>query len=303
MKLVPTAVTKVVAKQALVTSANAPKALFVVGVAGSVCSTVLACRATLKLDEVLETTREDLYVAKNIEHKDYTESDRSHDTVLIYARSVTSIAKLYAPAVLVGAASVAALTKSHNLLQERNLALTAAYAAIDRAYEGYRAQVVEKYGEDEDRELRQRAATQELASYDDAGQPVPHKVDPNQHSVYARFFDEYSGSWSKEPEYNFVFLRCQQNMANDYLHARGHVFLNEVYDNLGLQRSRAGAVVGWILSEDSDNYVDFGIFNAEGEARGDLVNGREGSILLDFNVDGVIFDKIREHGERLKWQS
>jgi hypothetical protein len=188
------------------------------------------------------------------------------------------------------------------MLQERNLALTAAYAAVDRAFEGYRAQVVERYGEEEDRELHQRSITAQLAGYDDAGQPVPRKLDPNGHSVYARFFDQMSTSWSKEPEYNFVFLKHKQNWFNDLLHARGHIFLNEVYDELGLQRSRAGAVVGWILSDDSDNYVDLGIFDDTGNAR-NFVNGREGAILLDFNVDGVIFDKIREHGERLRWQS
>lgn len=302
MNLIPTAITKVVARQALITEANAPKLLFGAGVAGSVLSTVLACRATLRLDALLKETREDLYVARSIENEQYSEGDRRHDTAIIYARSVTKVARLYGPSVLVSAASLAALTKSHNLLQDRNLALTAAYAAIDRAYSGYRDQVIAKYGEDEDRDLRDRAALAELAGFDDSGQAVPRQLEPYEHSIYARFFDEYSPSWSKEPEYNLIFLKCQQNWANDLLKARGHIFLNEVYDSLGLQRSRAGAVVGWILDDDSDNYVDFGLFDSKGEAR-DFVNGREGSILLDFNVDGVIFDKIREHGERLRWQS
>ena len=302
MRFIPTAITKVIARQALITEANAPKLLFGAGVAGSVASTVLACRATLKLDAVLTTAKEDLYVAKNIEHNDYSESDRQHDTVIIYARSAARVARLYGPSVLVGSAAIACLAKSHNILQERNLALTAAYAAIDRAYSGYREQVIERYGEEEDRDLREKAATAELAAFDDSGQAVPKRLDPNGHSVYARFFDQMSPSWSKEAEYNLIFLRCQQNWANDLLKARGHIFLNEVYDNLGIQRSRAGAVVGWILHEDHDNFVDFGIFDNTGEAR-DFVNGREGAILLDFNVDGVIFDKIREHGERLRWQS
>ena len=88
-----------------------------------------------------------------------------------------------------------------------------------------------------------------------------------------------------------MYLKAQQNSFNDLLRARGHVFLNEVYDGLGLERSQAGAVVGWVLG-DGDNYVDFGIFDGDKPRARDFVNGLEASILLDFNVDGVIYDLI-----------
>ena len=183
------------------------------------------------------------------------------------------------------------------------MALTAAYAAVDEAFKRYRERVVEKYGEEEDRNLRYES--EEIEYIDEKGKTkkVLRASDENEHSMYARFFDEYSPSWSKEPEYNYVFLRCQQNWANDMLRARGHLFLNEVYDMLGINRSRAGSVVGWLIGDEGDNQIDFGIFDPNNESARDFVNGREGSILLDFNVDGVIYDKIREHGERLRWQS
>lgn len=108
-------------------------------------------------------------------------------------------------------------------------------------------------------------------------------------SPYARFFDEASANWVKDPEINHIFVQCQQNFANNLLIARGHLFLNEVYDMLGIDRSSAGQVVGWVISGDGDNFVDFGMFEAH-SAR--FVNGYERSILLDFNVDGVVVDKI-----------
>jgi hypothetical protein len=119
-------------------------------------------------------------------------------------------------------------------------------------------------------------------------------VGPDDPSIYARFFDPTSPSWSKEPEYNLIFLKCQQNYANDLLKSRGHVFLNEVYDMLGMERSKAGAVVGWLLSKngDTDNFVNFGVFDGREQVARDFVNGREGAILLDFSVDGVIYDGI-----------
>jgi hypothetical protein len=118
-------------------------------------------------------------------------------------------------------------------------------------------------------------------------------TDPNGVSQYARFFDESCVQWSKTPEYNLTFLNCQQNYANDLLHSRGHVFLNEVYDMLGIPRSQAGAVVGWVLGKDNDvGYIDFGIYDGNRMRARDFVNGYERSILLDFNVDGVIYDLI-----------
>ena len=304
MKFVPEAVSQTVGRQVLKLNANSPKLLFVGGVVGMVGSTVLACRATLKLEEVLEETQSNLHAARSTRelHEDkYSDKDLQKDTALIVFRGALGVAKLYGPAVILGSVSIAALTKSHNLLQERNAALAAAYTAIDKAFEQYRSRVREKYGEDED--MAFRYGTEEIEVVNAKGR-IETKVVAKQGepSMYARFFDQFSKNWSKEPEYNLVFLRCQQNWANDLLKSRGHVFLNEVYDMLGIERSKAGSVVGWIISHDGDNYIDFGIYDDDPRKQ-DFVNGREGSILLDFNVDGVIYDKIEDHGERLSWQT
>lgn len=302
MKLVPNAISKVISRQALISKKNAPQILFGAGVVGSVASTVLACRATLKLHEVLDEIENDVKIAKDLDDVRYSEQDRKKDLTLIYARSIGKMGRLYAPSILLGAASIGALTKSHNMLNERNVAVTAAYAAVDKAFREYRERVVEKYGEEQDQEFRYD--TEEVTVINEKGKKsTVVRAGPNAHSMYARFFDPYSTSWSKEPEYNLIFLRCQQNWANDLLKARGHVFLNEVYDMLGLSRSNAGAVVGWVVSDEGDNYVDFGIFDPNNENAREFVNGREGSILLDFNVDGIIYDKIDDNRERIAWQS
>lgn len=304
MKLVPDVVGRKIAHQVLLAQKNSPTALFGIGVVGMVGSTVLACRSTLKLEEVLENTRHDLSMARTLDDPAYSNRDRRKDVTVIYTRGVMKVTRLYGPAILVGTASIACLTKSHNMLNQRNLALTAAYAAIDKAFDEYRERVIDKYGEDQDREFRY--STEKVEILDEKGKmkTIQRISVDNEPSMYARFFDEYAGTWSKDPEYNYIFLRCQQQWANDMLKARGHLFLNEVYDSLGLQRTKAGSVVGWIISENGDNHVDFGVFDNHQTAR-DFVNGRAGSILLDFNVDGVIYDRIdnRTPVERIKWQS
>jgi hypothetical protein len=323
MTLVPNAISTKIARQSLLAGKNAPTMLFGAGVLGMVGSTVLACRATLKMDEILSKTRDDLNTAKSLHMADssishsfsvkadpetkpleYNDADYRKDVTVIYTRALVSITKEYGPAILLASASVSCLIKSHDIMTKRNAALTAAYVAVDEAFTRYRSRVVNKYGEEEDREFRYGVAD-EVKIIDEEGKVHTEKrFGDDAPSMYARFFDEYSTSWSKEPEYNIVFLRCQQKWANDLLKARGHVFLNEVYDSLGIDRTTAGSVVGWIVSRDSDNFIDFGLF-ADREGRGvrDFINGRNGSILLDFNVDGVIYDKIDSHKERLQWQS
>lgn len=301
MNLVPTAVTRTIARRGLLVRRNAPEVLFVAGVIGSIGSTVLACRATLKVSDVLSETQSDLEIAHSIPEEEYvkTGESRQKDLMLIRGKAAGKIVGLYTPAILLGAASVGCLTKSHNILQERNLAITAAYAAVDKAFNQYRERVVEKYGEEEDRELR--FPLQEGLSTD-TGETLELAVlsDAHEESMYARFFDEENRNWNTGDEYNLLFLKCQQNWANDKLRSRGHVFLNEVYDCVGLSRTAAGAVVGWVLNDGGDNYIDFGIFDEHG-AFLTGINGRNGSILLDFNVDGVIWNKIDEEYKK-PWQ-
>jgi hypothetical protein len=305
MSLVPAVIGQTIARNSLLAQKASPGVLFGVGIVGTVASTVLACRATLKMSEVLDESKDKLHTAKTLVHDDYSETDRRRDISLIYFQSGVKVVRLYGPAVIVGGLSIAALTSSHNILTRRNAALTAAYAALDKGFKEYRARVVAKYGEEEDRDFRY--GTREITVEDEktGKKTTVTRVAPGEPSIYARFFDSSSASWSKEPEYNFIFLKAQQNYANDLLHARGHVFLNEVYDMLGLERSKAGAVVGWLLTKNgsTDNFVNFGVFDDRSDKARDFVNGLEGSILLDFNVDGIIFDKLDNiPREDLSWQ-
>jgi hypothetical protein len=303
MNLIPAAIARGVARSGLLTQKNSPAILFGVGVVGMVGSTVLACRATLKVDEVLEETRENLEKIKTYDNPEkYSEMDRKKDVTTAYTKVVFNVAKLYGPAILLGGASIFCLTKSHTILSARNAALTAAYAAVDEAFKKYRGRVVDKYGVEEDQRFRHDSEPVEILN--EKGN-ITHSTrvsgDP---TMYARFFDQLSTEWSRDPEYNLVYLKHQQSYFNHMLRARGHVFLNEVYDALGIERSKEGNVVGWVFGggDDSDNHVDFGLYEDNPKAR-DFINGREGSILLDFNVDGTILDKIGGKSEQVKWQT
>lgn len=283
---------------------RSPEILAVAGVAGVVVSAVAACKATTKLNTVLEESKKQVetihdYAEANGYSEEYTEEDMKKDLVITYAQTGVKLVKLYAPSVILGTLSVGALLTSNNILRKRNVALAAAYTAIDTSFKEYRGRVIERFGRELDKELKYNIKAKEIEEtvVDEKGKEKKIKktvnvVDPGQYSDYARFFDDGCIGWEKDPEYNLMFLKHQQNYANELLKTRGHLFLNEVYDMLGIPRSKAGQVVGWIYDEKNpigDNFVDFGIYDLYNEKSRDFVNGYERTILLDFNVDGDIW--------------
>ena len=285
---------------------HSPEILMVAGIAGTIVGTVLACKATTKVSEIIEEKNknvEDVHTCLEEKPKEYTEEDSKKDLTIIYAQTGVKLFKLYAPAIGVMALSFASIIAGHKVLKKRNIAIAAAYAAIDKGFKQYRKNVIEKFGEDIDQQMRFGLKSKEIKKKDKDGKTVKeteYYIDPDANpldniSEYARFFDAASSNFAKDPEYNMMFLRRQQDYANEMLKSRGHLFLNEVYDLLDIPRSKAGQVVGWVYDKNGntkgDNYVDFGLYrNDQGTRR--FVNGLEYNILLDFNVDGVIYDII-----------
>lgn len=284
---------------------HSPEILLVAGLAGTVVGTVLACKATTKVNQIMEDKEKalnDVHTCLEDKNIDYTEEDGKKETTIIYTQTGLRLIKLYAPAVGVTLLSFSSIIAGHKIMKKRNIALAAAYAIVDKSFKKYRENVIEKFGEGVDQELRFNLKSKEVKKKDENGKTVKETlnyVDPDGNpldhiSEYARFFDAASRNFEKDPEYNMMFLRRQQDWANEVLKSRGHLFLNEVYDMLDIPRSKAGQIVGWVYDKDNtrgDNYVDFGLYQgSEGNRR--FVNGLEYNILLDFNVDGPIYNLL-----------
>lgn len=301
---------------------NAPKLLVGVGTIGVIGASVLACKSTLKLVGVLEKSKKTIDTIHETEKDEtikYTKEDAKKDLTITYLSTALDICALYAPSVIMGGLSITAIIKSHSILNKRNAALTAAFATTSESFAKYRKAVIDKYGERIDYELKHgiRSEKIDVTETDETGKTKKKKVsvdvvdNMDNVSEYARYFDsDTSKCWEKDPEYNLMFLKSQQQYANDKLVAQGYLFLNDVYNMVGLKESKAGQIVGWIYdpkNPEGDNFVDFGIHNTMiqgyvddyhmetiSEERRDFVNGYRPSILLDFNVDGNIWEKMGE---------
>lgn len=281
---------------------HSPEILVVAGIAGTVVSAVLACKATTKVAEILDETKGTLDTIHEgmetgaINGQEYTTEDGKKDTVVVYAQTGMKLAKLYAPAIILGTLSITSILASNNILRKRNVALGAAYAAIDKSFKEYRGRVIERFGEQVDTELKygiKAKKFEEIEVDPETGKEKKVKktvmvADPNLQSDYAVYFDSKSRNYETNPDYNRMFLKAQQAFANDKLHTRGHLFLNEVLDDLDLPRTPAGQIVGW-TKDGPDGYVNFRIVEVERETE----DGRhEPALLLDFNVEGNIWEKM-----------
>ena len=307
MNSIMTMLTRSLSRSGLKLKKHSPEILLVAGIVGAVTSAVMACKATLKANDIVEESKTQIdtihEVSENPEMAEkYSAEDKKKDLAIVYTQTAVKFIKLYGPSVLLGVASLGCIVGSNQILNKRNVALAAAYATVDKGFKEYRGRVIDRFGKELDKELRYNIKAQEFekVTVDDNGNETVTTetvdvADPNHYSPYAIIFDDGNTGWDKDPELTKFFLIQQQNYANDLLKSRGHLFLNEVYDMLGAKRTKAGAQVGWVYDEKNasgDNFVDFGIFDINNPKARDFVNGYERVIILDFNVDGVILDLI-----------
>lgn len=280
-----------------------PTIAVVSGVAGTAVAGVWAVKKTIDgLDDIIEEFNEDMSEVKE-------QKLGKRAKARVYIKGAWKVTKLYAGPILLECASGAFILYGFKIVDGRLVSMTAAAAAAEETnrrlkddFDGYRKALQGKYGEDFDKDLTWEVpgckvnGSQPVDEDGNKGTWEIQEVVRGQRgdaiSPYAVIFDEMSTEWSNDPEYNKMTLLRIQQTCNDMLHAKGFLFLNDVYKELGVPETRVGQMVGWI-DGDGDSYVDFGLYNVRAvNNRAEFINGYEPSILLDFNVDGVIWDKI-----------
>ena len=296
-------------KAGFVVKKHSPEILVAVGIVGTVASAVMACKATLKVNEVTDETKRNLDKIHEATDKGYTEAgevytvdDSKRDLTIVYAQTGVKFLKLYGPAVALGALSITSILAGHNILRKRNVALAAAYATVDNSFKTYRNRLIDRFGDELDRELKydiKAKEVEETVVQEDGTETTVKKTiqvaGSELASPYAIIFDDGCKGWTKDPEVNKFTLLQVQNWANEKLQAKGYLFLNDVYEMLGIPKTKAGHHVGWVYDTkhpNGDNYVDFGLFDIYSERKAAFVNGYERNVIVDFNVDGDIYDLV-----------
>lgn len=294
---------KLMAKGAVVAakvSQKSPELCVAGAIVCGITGTVLACRATLKVESVLDAYNEKMekiHQGEELqtngeldENNQYPAEKAQRDKTFAMAQFGIDILRLYAPALIFGTMSVGFILGSYKILSQRNATLLVAYESLQKAYDAYRQRVREEIGEERENDIFK--GVRQIEIEDEKGKKKKAYELEQPYSPYARIFDEGNKNWVKDVELNKFFLARQQAFANDMLQLRGHVFLNEVLDMLGFERTPMGQDVGWLKHGDGDGFISFGIWDATKEGSRRFVNGVERCVWLDFNCDGFIKDKI-----------
>lgn len=297
--------TRFAAKAKFKISKHSPEILMVCGAVGAVTSAVMACKATLKVNDILAAHQSSVATIHDVqdgkaaikEGAEYTEEDAKKDLTTVYVQTGVKLVKLYAPAVILGTLSLGCMVGSNHILQKRNAALTAAYVTLDKAFNEYKGRVSERFGERVQHEIEHGVKAVEVESKvvneDGTEETVKSYTDEADgvHSPYDLIFDEMIDRWEADAHYNKMVLTQIESQANNVLRNRGYLFLNEVYHMIGRYSSGEsiytpqGQIVGWLYdpnNESLQNCVKFGLDKMQGDR----------SVVLHFNVDGPIIDKI-----------
>lgn len=261
---------------------HSPIILTTAGIVGVVASGVLAARATLKLESTVNASAARLSAVKlAIENGEATPAA----TRVAVAHNVLDLVKLYGPSVTLGAVSLVCIVSAQGILHKRNAALVVLYKGLEQSYAKYRKSVVAELGEAADE--RFRLGITETTETDDKGKKTKvTTVDPTvaEEAPTIFSFGPENDNWEGRHDSNIFFLTTQQNLMNDILRFQGHLFLNEVLDKLAIPRTTMGSLIGWVYDDKvGDGYIDFGIKDLQKS---------NGYVNLDFNVDGIIYDKI-----------
>jgi hypothetical protein len=295
----------------LVAQKHAPEILMVTGTVAVVGSVIMTGRATVKASDILdkhESVRDEIEEAHNLNElpdEEYSEEEYEKDILVNKVQCARELVIDYLPAATLLIFGVGCFFGAHNILSKRYVAVLGAYKLCEEAFSQYRDRVKTELGEEQDihfyygteiESQKLKIKNEETGKTKTVTKDI-QKITGCDVTQYSRFFDEANPNWSKSPDDNRFFLARMQNALNDKLVAQGHLFLNEVYDALGFERSKAGAIVGWVYNDDisasdGDGYVDFRIYDPENLAKREFVNGYEPSILIDFNCQGVIYDLI-----------
>lgn len=299
----------------LIARKHAPEIMIGGGLAGFGLTIYETIKATNKTNDILEEKhRKSSVYAEALDYPiGYGPGEYENDISDLNRRTKIAIIKAWLPVGTLAVASGASILGGYRIINGRYVATAAAYKGLENFIGRYRGNVVDRFGKDVDWELANdiKAETLEKAmaereenrkiEEENKGKKIRKKAPKTAYQdIYCGIFDNYSDRWQRywTAEQVLEYLKFKQNQLNDMLRIRKHVFVNEVYDMLGLERTSAGSVNGWILTRTNpESHISLGIDEMPAdELRSILSTHRNEDIRVKIrlNPDGLIYNLIED---------
>ena len=270
----------------------------VAGMAGIAASAIYLYKAVNESKDILAKVKEEV---KKLEDEGADEKDIKAVKI---AGGVAVAKKVALPAGLAVASSATVLGIHHEMRKE-NRRLSEVITQTSLAYNALKNEIREQLGDEQADELIYSVRKPDKKEIKEIEENSPRKDEITDEerksyrisdgeeitpSPYAVFFDETCNNYSDDPEYNKNTLILLQAQLNERLKRVGYVYLNEVYEKLGVEKTEAGHVMGWRYAphdpnHEGDNQIDFNMWDIRSRANRRFINGYEPVVLLDFNID------------------
>lgn len=286
---------------------HAPAIFTGLGIVGMIGGTVLACKATVDTIYILDEWELDKLDYEEALSNDMEpeEAEELRKEYKADGRKVTvEVAKKYIPAVVVDVASIGCLVGGSRIAHKRLLTMTGIATSTAANFASYRNRVRQAEGEEKDLLYLKGGAEHEVeektVTKKGKEKTVSKKVvipNPDEHGQYSFQFKRGDAGWNSNPEYNLYYLQNMENTLNRKFRQQGYLFLNQVYDELGIRdadgkwlMTQEGQVVGWFDDGVENKRISFGIDYKAGLTPWNWDG--DDHIWIEPNVDGVIIDKI-----------
>lgn len=277
----------------------APGLMITCGIAGVAVGSYKAAQVTPMAKEAIaefKATRDAIE-----QHEEDPEAKR--ECIKAGYRSLGStLLHAYAKPVLFVTGGTALILGGHGIVSKKLATTTASLISTDRIFRNYRNNVIEDQGEEADFRYRTGVKTVNVETVEQDVRGRKRKVNKEYdvleelvNDPFLKLFDESNPNFTKNPTRNLDFLRQQVDFLNRRLVAEGFVSLNDVLYQLGYNRCAEGSIYGWFYDPDNPNChneIDIGIKDIRRKTIQNAINGYEPVILLNFNVDGLIINKL-----------
>lgn len=292
---------------------HSPEILLVAGIGGAIVGTVMACRATLKVNDILDDAKQEIDEIHNREivYVDDTNvtavsTNTQQELTKAYVKTGWRLVKLYAGPVILMTASLASIVGSTDIYKQRSLNAASAFMAISESMKDMEKRIEEKYGPEEARALKygiEEKTVQEEITDENGEIKTVEKVEKtinSKYNPYVRIFKEGCKGWDSDPDMTLSYLKCTRETFSKLLRAHGHIMLNDVLAELGFPTTREGQSLGWYFDPKNPKYqgkrveelISFGIENVGDGGESNFASGKCPFLILEFDCDGDIVDKV-----------